>query len=285
MIMITRRNFIRGLSAAATTSLLLPKELFAFTPAKYIGIQLYTLNEQVKDDFLGTLQKIADIGYNSIEAAGYADGKFYGYAPGEYKKIATDLGLSPISSHASVDPLDAGKIIDDTLEAGHKYLVVPSIPASQRTSIDHYKKIAEQFNHIGQLCNTSGLRFGYHNHAFEFDSMEGFIPYEVLLDETRPDLVTMQIDFYWMVYGGGNPMDYFVRYPGRFGLWHVKDMDNKVDKESTEIGSGIIDWPNIFMERDMAGMEYFFLEQEHFKMDPFKSLKKSYRYLAGLKYG
>jgi sugar phosphate isomerase/epimerase len=256
----------------------------ASLPVKYIGIQLYTLHEQVKEDFMGSLRKISRIGYNSIEAAGYSDGKFYGYLPKEYKKIIIDQGMVPVSSHASVNTLDAQRVIDDTLEAGHKYLVLPSIPAAQRISLDHYRKIAEQFNEIGEACNASGLKFGYHNHAFEFESLEGSIPYEVLLDETQPELVTMQLDFYWMVYGGGNPMDYFVRYPGRFGLWHVKDMDNKINKESTEIGNGIIDWPNIFMEKKMTGMEFFFLEQEHFKMDAFKSIEKSYQYLANLEY-
>ena len=280
--MLSRRTFIRGITAFTTASMLMPRNLFAAPPAKFIGIQLYTLHEQLKKDFMGTLRKIARIGYNSIEAAGYADGKFYGYSPQEYKKIIIDLGMVPVSSHASVNILDAQRVIDDTLEAGHKYLVVPSIPAAQRISLDHYRKIAEQFNEVGEACNASGLKFGYHNHAFEFETMEGLIPYEVLLDETQPELVTMQLDFYWMVYGGGIPLDYFVRYPGRFGLWHVKDMDNKTDKKSTEIGSGIIDWPNLFMERAMSGLEYFFLEQEHFKMDPFKSIEKSYQYLASL---
>ncbi len=281
--MISRRSFIKGVSATVAASFFLPQELSAFAPTKFIGIQLYTLHKQVKENFLGSLHKIAAIGYNSIEAAGYAEGKFYGYAPREYKKVTTDMGLFPVSTHTNVDLMGAQRIIDDTLEAGHKYLVVPSIPSAERTSLDHYKKIADQFNEIGLLCNASGLKFGYHNHAFEFDAMEGAIPYEVLLDETQPDLVTMQVDFFWMVYGGGNPMDYFIRYPGRFGLWHIKDMDNKDNKESTEIGSGIIDWPNIFREKEMAGMEYYFLEQEHFKIDPFKSIEQSYKYLANLK--
>jgi len=281
--MISRRNFIKGVSATMAASFLLPQELSAFTPVKFIGIQLYSLHKQVKEDFLGSLHKIADIGYNSIEAAGYSEGKFYAYSPKEYKKITTDMGLFPVSTHTMVDILDAQKIIDDTLEAGHKYLVVPSIPAANRTTLDHYKQIAEQFNDIGRLCKASGLKFGYHNHAFEFDVMEGSIPYEVLLDNTQQDLVTMQLDIYWMVYGGGNPMDYFVRYPNRFGLWHVKDMDPKNREETTEIGNGTIDWPNIFMEKQMAGMEYYFLEQEHYKMDPFLSIEKSYKYLANLK--
>lgn len=282
--MISRRNFIKGMSATVAAGLILPPKLFAMSPTKFIGIQLYTLQKQVKENFMDTLKAIADIGYNSIEAAGYADGKFYGYTPREYMKIAIELGLSPVSSHAMFDVLAAQKVIDDTMEAGHKYLVIPSIPAARRKSLDDYKKLADQFNDIGQMCNTSGLKFGYHNHAFEFEVMDGMIPYEVLLDSTQPELVTMQLDFYWMVFGGGKPMDYFVRYPGRFGLWHVKDMDKTDKNESTEIGNGIIDWPNLFREKEMAGMEFYFLEQESFKIDPFESIKKSYEYLANLKY-
>ena len=280
--MITRRNFIKGISATVAVSMVLPLRLSAFTPKKIIGIQLYTLRNQVKDDFTGTLQKIADIGYNAIEAAGYADGKFYGYSPKEYKKITEDIGLIPQSSHTMVNIENIDKVIEDTLEAGMSYIVLPYLSEDKRKTIDEYKKTAEEFNKIGERCRSSGLQFAYHNHAFEFEKKDGIIPYDILLEQTDPELVTMQLDLYWMVYGGYEPIDYFGKYPGRFGLWHVKDMDNTEKRESTEVGKGIIDFEKIFADKERAGMKYFYVEQESFKIPPFESIAISYNYLNNL---
>ena len=280
--MITRRNFIKGISATVAVSMVLPLRLSAFTPKKIIGIQLYTLRNQVKDDFTGTLQKIADIGYNAIEAAGYANGKFYGYPPKEYKKFIEDIGLIPQSSHTMVNIENIDKVIEDTLEAGMSYIVLPYLSEDKRKTIDEYKKTAEEFNKIGERCRSSGLQFAYHNHAFEFEKMDGIIPYDILLEQSDPELVTMQLDLYWMVFGGYEPIDYFGKYPDRFGLWHVKDMDNTEKRESTEIGKGIIDFKKIFADKERAGMKYFYVEQESFKIPPFESIAISYNYLNNL---
>jgi len=280
--MITRRTFVKGVSATIAASMVLPLKLSAFMPKKIIGIQLYTLRNQVKEDFTGTLQKIADIGYNAIEAAGYADGKFYGYFPKEYKKITEDMGLIPQSTHTAVNIENIDKVIEDTLEAGMSYLVLPYLSEDKRRTIDEYKKTAEEFNKIGERCKNSGLQFAYHNHAFEFEKMNGIIPYDILLEQTDPEFVTMQLDLYWMVYGGYEPIYYFGKYPGRFGLWHVKDMDNTEKRESTEIGKGIIDFEKIFADKERAGMKYFYLEQEYFKIPPFESIAISYNYLNNL---
>ena len=280
--MITRRTFVKGISATVAASMVLPLRLSAFTPKKIIGIQLYTLRNQVKDDFTGTLQKIADIGYNAIEAAGYANGKFYGYPPKEYKKFIEDIGLIPQSSHTMVNIENIDKVIEDTLEAGMSYIVLPYLSEDKRKTIDEYKKTAEEFNKIGERCRSSGLQFAYHNHAFEFEKMDGIIPYDILLEQTDPEFVTMQLDLYWMVYGGYEPIDYFGKYPGRFGLWHVKDMDNTEKRESTEVGKGIIDFEKIFADKERAGMKYFYVEQESFKIPPFESIAISYNYLNNL---
>ncbi|MCD4746966.1 MAG: sugar phosphate isomerase/epimerase [Bacteroidales bacterium] len=280
--MITRRTFVKGISATVAASMVLPLKLSAFTPKKIIGIQLYTLRNQVKDDFTGTLQKIAAIGYNAIEAAGYANGKFYGYPPKEYKKFIEDIGLIPQSSHTAVSIENIDKVIEDTLEAGMSYLVLPYLSEDKRRTIGEYKKTAEEFNKIGERCKNSGLQFAYHNHAFEFEKMDGIIPYDILLEQTDQEFVTMQLDLYWMVFGGYEPIDYFGKYPGRFGLWHVKDMDNTEERESTEIGKGVIDFKKIFAAKKKAGMKYFYLEQESFKIPPFESIAISYNYLNNL---
>ncbi|MEN8120677.1 MAG: sugar phosphate isomerase/epimerase [Bacteroidota bacterium] len=277
--MTTRRNFIKATSAATALSMISPFELFAMKKNKFIGIQLYTIREELKKDFEGTLKKIAKTGYNAVETAGYGDRKFYDFKPKEFKKYTKKIGLKAQSSHANVQLKNLDHMIEDTLEAGMEYLVQPFISKEKRKSIDDYKKLAEEFNKIGEKCSKSGLRFAYHNHAFEFEKMDGQIPYDVLLNNTEPNYVTMQLDTYWMVYGGYNPLDYFNKYPGRFELLHIKDMDNTKKRESTEIGKGIIDFKEIFKATEKSGMKYYYLEQESFKMPVFESLALSYDYL------
>ena len=280
--MTTRRNFIKTLSAATALTMLTPKALMAIPKNKYIGIQLYTIREKLKEDFDGTMKKIAKIGFNSIETAGYSEGEFYGFSPKDFLKYSSDLGLKALSSHADVQWNTIDQMIEHTLEAGMEYLVKPWLSSDQRKNIDDYKKLADEFNKIGEKCKKSGLRFAYHNHAFEFENIDGQIPYDVLLENTEAEFLTMQLDTYWMIYGGYQPLDYFKKYPGRFELLHIKDMDDTEKRESTEIGKGIIDFPEIFSAHKKSGMKYFFLEQEAFKMDAFDSLSLSYAYLRTL---
>lgn len=162
------------------------------------------------------------------------------------------------------------------------YLVLPSISKEKRQTLDDYKQRADEFNLIGEKCTKVGLKFGYHNHAFEFEKLDNQIPYDILLENTDPDLCFMQVDFYWMVYGGFDPSGYFKRYPGRFELWHVKDMVKSEQLESIEIGQGFIDFPGLFKKQKKSGMKYYFVEQEEFKMDMVESIKMSYNYLNSL---
>jgi sugar phosphate isomerase/epimerase len=277
-----RRNFIKTLSAASVAALTLPKGLLAMSKEKIIGIQLYTIREMVQEDLEGTLSLIADIGYRSVEAAGYNKRKFYGLFPKEYKKMVEDYGLLPLSTHSKVTLENAQKTIDDSLEAGMKYLVLPWLPEEKRKTLDDYKRIAEEFNQIGAMCQKSGLVFGYHNHEFEFKKMKGIIPYDILLENTDPEFVMMELDLYWIVYGGYNPTEYFQKYPNRFKLWHVKDMADTPEMESTEVGKGIINFQQAFKNQKLAGMEYVFVEQESFKMEPEESIAISYHYLKNL---
>ena len=279
-----RRDFVKGMSAAVAAGVLMPLPLKALGMEKVIGIQLYTLRDLVNEDFLGTLKKVRKAGFNMVEAAGYRDGKFYGYTPQEYRKITTDMGFFPKSSHTYVSVDNAQQVAEDTANAGASYLVMPSFPKEKRTSLDGYKQVADEFNIIGEACRNVGLKFGYHNHAFEFEKMDGQVPYDILIKNTDPELVCMQIDLYWMVYGGYDPLDYFKKYPGRFELWHVKDMLGDESRESTEIGNGKLDFKAFFKESQNAGLQYYFLEQEAFAMDPIESITKSYNYLNSLEY-
>ena len=194
------------------------------------------------------------------------------------------MGMLAQSSHAGVNLMNIDETIEDTVNAGMSYLVLPSFDRSKRTILDGYRNGADEFNVMGEKCKNAGLSFAYHNHAFEFEKLEDKVPYDVLLENTDPEFVSMQLDLYWMVYGGKDPLDYFNRFPGRFELFHVKDMSGDENRESTEIGSGIIDFNAIFAEKEKAGMKYFYLEQESFKMDPFESIAISYDYLKNLTY-
>ncbi|NOR87682.1 MAG: TIM barrel protein [Bacteroidales bacterium] len=281
--MLKRRTFLKNISALAVAGLILPKGLFAMDKEKIIGIQLYTIRELVKNNFVGTLKILSEIGYKSVEAAGYSNGKFYDYSPKEYKNIVADLGLIPLSTHTSFSLNDAQKVIDDTLEAGMKYLIIPWLAPEKRKTLENYKALADEYNKIGEKCTASGLTFGYHNHAFEFEKIDDTIPYNFLLENTETNLVTMELDLYWMVYGGYQPLEYFKKYPGRFKLWHIKDMNNQENRHSTEIGSGIINFTEIFDMKKEAGMEYCFVEQESFDNgEAFWSIEKSFQYLQSL---
>ena len=278
-----RRTFIKTVSAAAAAGLILPKYLFAKKTEKQIGIQLYTLRDMIKENFEETLGIISDIGYQTVEAAGYSNRKFYGYYPVEYKKIIEDYGLESISSHAKFSLLDAPKVIEDTLESGGKYLIIPWLSVEQRKTIDDYKKLADEFNKVGQLCNNAGLTFGYHNHAFEFEEINGVVPYNVLLENTDSDLVAMELDLYWIVRGGYNPQEYFDIFPGRFKLWHIKDMDTNKEMDFVPVGKGLINFQAIFRQQKKAGLEYSFVEQDsHPNDDPILNIKTSFNYLNNL---
>ena len=282
--MINRRTFVKGLTASVVASMILPAKLNAIPLKKTIGIQLYTLRDLINEDFESTLKSIAQIGYTSVEAAGYSDGKFYKFSPKEYKKIITENGLISISTHTAIDPKNAQLVIDNSLEAGMSYIVLPSISKELRNTIDNYKKLADKFNIIGELCKNAGIAFAYHNHAYEFEAMEGVIPYNILLERTEPELVSFQLDTYWIVYGGYDPVTYFKTYPGRFNLWHIKDMDATPKRESTEIGQGTIDFKAIFASKEIAGMKYYFVEQESFNMPLLESVKISFDYLNNLNF-
>lgn len=262
----TRRNFIKTAALFAAGSILFPK--FACSAGKpQVGLQIYTVRDAIEKDFKGTLQKVAEIGYTNIEAAGYnaADGTFYGLKPKEFQSFISGLGMNLISSHASFIPSQAQKVIDDAAEAGLKYLIFPYLAEYARRSISDYKRLAEIFNTYGELCNKAGIKFGYHNHDFEFSKLNDQIPYDVLLNETDPKLVCMELDIYWIEKAGFKTLDYFEKYPGRFEIWHVKDMDNTAEKDITEVGNGIIDFGKMFAQKEKAGLKYSFIEMDRCK--------------------
>ena len=214
-----------------------------------------------------------DIGYRHVEFAGY-----FGHSASELRLILDDMGLTAPAAHVS--PVDMAEnpdaVIESALTLGHRYLVLPWLPLESRATLDDYYRVAEQINAWGEACDRAGLRFAYHNHDFEFELADGRVPYDVLLDETDPALVEFELDLYWIRAGGRSELEYFERYPGRFTLWHVKDMDTQGGM--IDVGDGVIDFASLF-DRDDSGVRYAFVEHDN-PPDPESTIRRSYAALA-----
>jgi sugar phosphate isomerase/epimerase len=269
-----RRDFLKT-SAILTTSSLLPISLKA-SNAKLIGLQLYTVRKEIENNLVGTLKQVAEIGYNAVELANYSNGKFYGLNPKEFKKITDDLGLKILSTHNALNPENVQKSIEDCKTLGIEYVVLPFLMPNLRKSIDDYKKLCDQFNDYGGACAKAGMKFAYHNHDFEFKIIDDQIPYNILLEGTDEKVVSFEMDLYWIKKAGYDPLlDYFTNYPGRFKLWHVKDMDAK-SGNYTEVGAGNTDFKSIFNNASKSGMQYFFVELDNSQRPALESIKISY---------
>ncbi len=272
-----RRRFLKLTGTFAAGSLLAPSLLMACKKkVKNVGVQLYSVRKEMLEDAAGTLKKLAQIGYKEIESARSQKGNYYGLSPKEVKQITKDLGLTLRSGHVGIDK-DWQKSIDAAAEAGQQYLICSSMPSNGQT-VANYQKVADQFNKAAEQCKKAGLQFGYHNHDYEFEKENGKVLYDVLLDETDPKLVIMELDLGWVVVTGNDPKSYFERYAGRFPLWHLKDMD-MAKKQSTEFGKGQLDIPGMLGLAKKSGMKYFFVEQEEYTHTAFESLQQDFDYL------
>ena len=229
----TRRDFLKT-SGGLALGAMLPPNLSKAEKIKDVGIQLYSVRKEMLTDAVGTLKQLAKIGYKELESARSAKGNYYGLQPKEIKKIAADLGMRLVSGHVHVDK-DWQRSIDSAGEAGQAYLVCSSLP-SEGQSVDNYKRVAETFNKAGEDCKKSNLIFGYHNHEYEFEKDNGQVLYDVLVENTDPNLVTWELDLGWVVASNLDPVTYFNKYPGRFPLWHLKDMDTKKKQEAEFFG-------------------------------------------------
>ena len=189
--------------------------------------------------------------------------------PGVFVNSVGDVGLLP-------------KVLDEAHELGHQFVVCPNVP-DEKAGLDGYRKAADVLNHAGAIAKQSGIRIGYHNHGTELAPINGVRPYDVMLERTDPALVAMEMDIFWMVQGGGDPLAYFRKYPGRFRMVHVKDMDGSPAKRMVDVGKGIIDWKAIFAQAGEGEIEHYFVEHDD-APDPFASMAASYAYLRGLEY-
>jgi len=316
--MASRRKFIQQSGTLALAGLFVSKFSNAgvFSTGKSfppIGLQLYTMGNLMTTDTKGTLQQLAAIGYKEVESAGSQKGNFYGYKPKEFAAMVKDAGMTWRSAHVGGAPFTMAQIMrmaktaedsariqqymdkmkdapkplnltdnyqelaDDAAEGGLSYLVCSSIPVG---TLDEIKTAVDVFSKTGEACKKAGVQFAYHNHTTEFDDVEGHRPFDYILSNTDKDLVKMELDLAWATKAKQDPVELFKTHPGRFPLWHVKDLD-KEKMEPAEVGSGVIDFKRIFENAKESGMKYFFVEQDG-APQPFQNVTNSYNYLKKL---
>lgn len=285
-----RREFLINSGLVLGTLAITPS--LAFTSKKSaIGIQLWTLRETMPKDVKGVLTQIAKAGFTEVETFGFSpkDNTFFETSVHEFKAILDANGLKATSNHFDFnnfiktgDLSDLNAYINAAKVLGSEYVTIPWVsPELRGTSAADYKKLAAEINKVAAQCHAEGLKLAYHNHDFEFDQFGNTNGYEILLNETDPKLVDFELDLYWAVRAGHNPLDLFKQHPGRFSMWHVKDMEKTNKDLNTEIGNGAIDFKAIFAQVKLSGMKRFFLEHEtNYIPNPEESIKTSFDYIT-----
>jgi sugar phosphate isomerase/epimerase len=253
-----------------------------------IGLQLYTLRNQIQEDLAGTLAYVAELGYNEVELFGFRNDQYFGRPAAEVHQMIKDVGMNIPSAHylsgRTQDAQGTGTVkngwdraIEAAVNAGQTHMVIAYLYDGERETLDQYSELAEMLNTAGTACKEVGIQLCYHNHAFEFEAIDGTLPMYHLLDNTDPNLLKVELDLYWVYKAGLDPLDFFAKYPGRTELWHVKDIGDRGDDKDTtlEVGNGRIPFKDIFAKAGQSGLTNFFVEQDH-SPDPKESVKVSY---------
>lgn len=243
-----------------------------------IGLQLYTVRDLLTADVSGTLAAIAEAGYVEVETAGYA-----GLAAGAFANALGAAGLVAPAAHVGLDAIESRPegLIQDAKTVGHRYIVLPWLEEARRNSLDKYRKVADVLNGFGEQCAAAGLKAAYHNHAFEFEPIEGRLPYDLLLERCDPRLVDFELDLFWAAKGGVDARDYFHAWPGRFPLCHVKDMS--ADGEMVDVGDGVLDFAALFSAGETGGLEHYFIEHDE-PDDPLSTVRRSFEAVRAIRY-
>jgi sugar phosphate isomerase/epimerase len=284
-----RRDFIRNAalgSAAVYTQL--PKFAFASPYGKPVGLQLYTLRDQLEKDVAGTIQQVGKIGYKEVEIY-----SLYGKSPAEFGRILSDNGLTAPSGHYMLKDVKGNweQKVDDAKMLGLKYMVNAILQPDEHRSFDDFKQLVDVFNKAGETTQKAGIQFCYHNHNFEFTKYGDTTAYDYLLKSVDPKLVKFEMDCFWVTHAGRDPVAYFKRYPGHFPLLHIKDMKDHPPASHTldakmglfaPVGQGTIDWKRIFAAAPQGGMKHYFVEQDYCEIPPLEAIKISYDYLSKL---
>ncbi|KQM67241.1 xylose isomerase [Pedobacter sp. Leaf216] len=286
--MLSRRSFLLNSSMAAAAALLVPSFACLAADKKSVGLQLYSLREELPKDVKGTIAKVAKAGFAEVETYGFSiKDQFWGLTPAEFKKLLDENGLKAPSGHyglgsyltdGNTEELKAAIAAAKVL--GSEYVTIPWLDESIRKTADDYKKLAVKINAAGKLAKGAGIRLAYHNHNFEFEKQGDTTGYEILLKETDKNLVDFELDLYWVVRSGNDPIKLFKENPGRFTMWHVKDMDKTNPALNAEVGTGSINFKPIFAEAKLSGMKHFFVEHEtNYKPNPMESVAASCAYI------
>lgn len=247
-----------------------------------VGIQLYSVRDEMKRDFPGTLARLSAIGYREVEFAGY-----FGRSPADVRQILSTNRLAAPSTHMPLEVVRTGwdRALDDAAAIGHQYVTVPWLAEDLRKTADSWRRVAGEFNRAGERARSRGLRFAYHNHEFEFKPTDGLVPFDILLAETDPALVSFEMDVYWVTFGGADPRAYFRKHPTRFSMLHIKDSAGPPNNAQVDVGAGTIDFPAI-LRLDAAqtqAVKHVFVEHDQ-PADPWAFAKKSYDYLSTMEY-
>ena len=256
-----------------------------------IGLQLFTVSDHLEKDLVGTFKRVHEIGYRDVEIGGTFN--FYGKKPAELKRLLIESGLRPLSTHYTDQQLKShlDQCITDARECGISYIGLASLNDQDRKSLDAIKRDADWFNQVGEAVNKAGGHFFYHGHNFDYANVGGVIEYDELLRRTDPKLANFQLDCFWCVRAGKDPVDYFNRFPGRFPQLHIKDLKPGFPPSTggddrpgafTEVGQGIIDWRRIFKAAPKGGLRHYYVEQDECDRDSLVSAKMSYDYLHKL---
>ena len=286
-----RRNFLQEAAvgmAACAAGTRWPSSLRANPYGLPVGLQLYTVREQLAKDVPGTLKKVAEIGYKEVEVY-----DFCGKTAKQFSQLLKDHGLTAPSGHYETKHIKEHwqKHIDDAKELGMKYMVHAILDRRERTTFDEYKQLVELFSKAAEQTRKAGIQFCYHNHNFEFTRFGDTTAYDFLLKQLDPQLVQFEMDCFWVTHAGQDPVAYFQKHPGRFPLLHIKDLKNKpaptlkLDDRMglfAEVGYGTIDYPQIFRAAPQGGLKHFYVEQDFCERSPFESIKMSYDFLHQL---
>lgn len=284
-----RRNFLKT-SAALLSSALLVSNAYAKAPKYKMGLQLFTIRDAMAKDVIGTLKKVSALGYQDLETYGFdpAGLKYYGMDAAAFKSVLADNNLTTSSGHYDLflyldkSPDELKKYVDRCIEGarilGKRYITWPWLTPESRT-IEKFKLLSDRLNIVGEQVTKAGLGFAYHNHDFEFIDHNGENGYDIIMKNTDPNLVKLQIDLYWVMHSSKlSPSELFSKQPGRFVMWHIKDMD-KVSRDYTELGNGSIDYTKILPDASRSGLELYFLEQGgNFASNSMKSIEDIARF-------
>lgn len=281
-----RRTFLATLGAAALgvsarramNRLAVPLDSTGSNKIARVGIQLYTVRTKMPSNMPGTLEQLAKIGYKEVEFAGY-----FKHPAAEVREMLRTNGLTAPSVHVGIEAIetDSAKTFADAKTIGHEFITVASPPRGPKVTADDWKQIAARFNAAGKGCKSAGFRFAFHNHDDIVRKTGDVLPIDVLMRETDPALVSYEMDIYWAVNGGADPLQLLAAYPGRFSMFHAKDSMGPPDHKMADVGAGVIDFKTIFAHG--KGIEHYFVEHDS-PPDPLASSAASYKYLANLEF-